>query len=119
MVKITFLDNNTFLVNNNGGKEYFNQYINIITNKLLYCAKPYLKDNGGWIFHYNKLDEVKQCFNNNIIYTNKYTPPLYSDMGKDMKLQPYDYQKEAIYSAINNKEELLVLPCGAGTFLGI
>lgn len=31
-----------------------------------------------------------------------------------MKLQPYEYQKEAIYAGIQEKETLMVLPCGSG-----
>ena len=120
MIKIKFLENNTFLVRNNGGIKSFNKYINIIYSKLLYCAKPNFKDkSGGWIFHYNKLEEVKQAFND-IEYENEYIEPPYKNIGSDMKLQPYDYQKEAIHFAINNENALLVLPCGAGkTVIGI
>lgn len=115
MIKIKFLDNNTFLVRNNGGIKYFNKYINIITKKLLYCAIPCFEKNGGWIFNINKLDEIKSYFKN-IKYENEYIAPKYQEMGKNMKLQPYDYQKEAINFAIENENALLVLPCGAGDF---
>ena len=118
MIKIKFLDDGTFLVKNNGGISYFNEYINIISKKLLYCAKPCTDKFGGWIFNISKLDEVKSYFKD-IEYENEFIPPVYDDIGKDMKLQPYNYQKEAIYFAINNKEALLVLPCGAGKFFDL
>lgn len=111
MIKIRFLDNNEFLVRNGDSKGIF-KYLAIISTKLLYYAKPCLS--GGWIFHYNNLNKVLNAFDNNVVYENEYTPPPYADMGKNMLLQPYDYQKEAIYFAINIKEGLLVLPCGSG-----
>ena len=113
MIKIKFLDNNMFLVHNNGGQAYFNTYINIIFSKLFNFAKPNHGKGGGWIFPYSRLEDVKACFND-IVYENEYNPPDYMNIGKDMKLQPYEYQKEAINFAINNNEGLLVLPCGAG-----
>lgn len=113
MIRIRFLENNKFLVRFNGDISYFNSYIRIIISKLLYCAKPNMEQTGGWIFPYNKLDEVKSYFND-VVYENDYIPPVYLDMGKNMKLQPYEYQKEAIYFAIENKEALMVLPCGSG-----
>lgn len=114
MIKIRFLDNNEFLVRFNGDRKYFMDYISKITSKLLYCAEPNLDKTGGWTFHYLKLEEVKKVFNDQVEFENDYTPPVYSDMGKNMKLQPYDYQKEAIYFAINNLNALMVLPCGSG-----
>lgn len=113
MIKIKFLENYNFLVKFNGDLKNFNNYIRIITTKLLYCAKPNIERTGGWIFSYDKLDEVVSYFND-VVYENEYTPPVYFEMGKDMKLQPYLYQKEAIYFAIENKEALMVLPCGSG-----
>lgn len=114
MIRIRFLDNNKFLVRYNGKPENLFSYLAIITTKFIYCAKPNFDPNGGWIFHYNKLQDVLDAFDNNVVYENEYIEPIYSDMGKDMKLQPFDYQKEAIYFAIANKEALLVLPCGSG-----
>ena len=38
----------------------------------------------------------------------------YQSMGVWMKLQPYDYQKETIKFCLDNRESLIVLPCGAG-----
>lgn len=41
-------------------------------------------------------------------------------IGEGMKLSPYEFQKEAIFSCINNKSRLIMLPCGAGkTAIGL
>lgn len=112
MIKIWFLDNNEFLVRNGNSKGIF-KFLAIISTKLLYYAKPNLS--GGWIFHYNNFNRVLKTFDGEeIVYENEYYPPPYAEMGKSMKLQPYDYQKEAIYFALNVREALLVLPCGSG-----
>lgn len=113
IITLKFLDNNQFLVRFSGDRKFFNNYINIITKRLLYCAIPNNSPLGGWIFHYSKLEEIKKLFGN-ILYENEYIEPNYMSMGKDMKLQPYEYQKEAIYYAINNLNSLMVLPCGSG-----
>lgn len=113
MIKIKFLDNNMFLVKFNGNIAGFDNYINVITSKLIYCAKPNKDKLGGWIFHHSKLQEVLSYFKD-VVYDNEYIPPIYFNMGKDMKLQPYEYQKEAIYFALQNREALMVLPCGSG-----
>lgn len=36
------------------------------------------------------------------------------DIGKLMKLQPYLYQKEAIYFGLTKQNALIILPCGSG-----
>ena len=113
MIKIRFLDNNKFLVRFNGNQEDIFKYLAIISNNVYY-AMPNFDEDGGWIFHYNKFNDIINAFNNKVHYENEYFPPKYNDIGKNMKLQPYDYQKEAIYYAIENKDALLVLPCGAG-----
>lgn len=113
MIKIRFLENNNFLVRFNGREEEIFEYLAIITANFLYCSKPNVPRE-GWIFHYSKLQEVLYKFNNRVVYENTYTPPVYAEIGKDMKLQPYDYQKEAIHFALKSKETLLVLPCGSG-----
>jgi superfamily II DNA or RNA helicase len=59
------------------------------------------------------LDEVK-------VVKTSYDNSAYADMGKTMKLQPYDYQKEAIKFGIDNHNILIVYPCGSGkTPIGI
>lgn len=111
MIKIRFLENNIMLIRFNGDKKYFIWYVTIMLKRFSYCSKPH--KGGGWELHYNKLSDIQKAFKD-IVYENEYTPPVYAEMGKDMKLQPYDYQKEAIYFAVENREALLVLPCGSG-----
>ena len=94
MIKIRFLDNNKFLVRFNGNQEDIFKYLAIISNNVYY-AMPNFDEDGGWIFHYNKFNDIINAFNNKVHYENEYFPPKYNDIGKNMKLQPYDYQKEA------------------------
>ena len=112
-ITLKYLKNNQFLIRYNGDRRQFDLYINTIMNKLIYCAKANTDACGGWIFHYSKLEEIKSLFDT-ILYQNEYLEPDYMSMGQDMKLQPYEYQKEAIYYAINNLNSLMVLPCGSG-----
>ena len=66
-----------------------------------------------WIVSKDHLEDIKSKFD----YTIKENP--WDSIGTDMKLQPYPYQKEAIYYALNNPNSLLILPTGAGkTYIG-
>ena len=60
-----------------------------------------------WIVSKDHLEDIKSKFD----YTIKENP--WDSIGTDMKLQPYPYQKEAIYYALNNTNSLLMLPTGA------
>lgn len=67
-----------------------------------------------WIISKDHFEDIKSKFE----YTIKINP--WDSIGADMKLQPYPYQKEAIYYALNNPNSLLILPTGAGkTTIGI
>lgn len=112
MIKIRFLDNNKFNVRFNGNQKDIFEYLAIISKNIYYAMPNF--DEGGWIFHYSKFNDIVKAFSNKVVYENEYNPPEYLDMGKNMKLQPYDYQKEAIHYAINSRNALLVLPCGSG-----
>lgn len=61
-----------------------------------------------WIVPKEYLKNIKSKFK----HTIKINP--WDSIGISMKLQPYPYQKEAIYYAINNPNSLLILPTGAG-----
>lgn len=52
----------------------------------------------------------------NLIKNKKLKPRknVWDDMGATMKLQPFPYQKEAIYHAIHNPNTLMILPVGSG-----
>lgn len=112
MINVRFLDNNKFHIRFNGNQEDIFKYLAIIS-KNVYYAMPNFEE-GGWIFHYNKFNDIIKAFDNKVVYENEYNPPTYINIGKNMKLQPYDYQKEAIEYAVNSRNALLVLPCGAG-----
>lgn len=61
-----------------------------------------------WIVPKNYLEQIKNDFE----YEIKINP--WDNIGSNMKLSPYPYQKEAIYYAINNPQCLMILPPGAG-----
>ena len=60
-----------------------------------------------WIVSKDHFENIKSKFD----YTIKENP--WDSIGSHMKLQPYPYQKEAIYYALNNTNSLLMLPTGA------
>lgn len=112
------LKNNLYLIRFKGAKNQFNEYI---TNVMKLPGKQWSVENNCWVIpkeshHYLEryfkkieyLEEVKE------INRAKTTASDYADMGKSMKLQPYDYQKEAIKFAIDTHETLIVYPCGSG-----
>lgn len=61
-----------------------------------------------WIVFKDYFEDIKSKFE----YTIKINP--WNSIGADMKLQPYPYQREAIYYALNNPNSLLILPTGSG-----
>ena len=70
--------------------------------------------NSEWIVPKSYLEDVQSNFE----YELQVNP--WDNMGADLKLAPYPYQKEAIYYAINNTNSLLILPTGSGkTPIGI
>lgn len=85
---------------------------------LEYAAKlAYIKDLAwdrkhlAWECSIAAYDFVTQVFSSNIDQ---------KDIGSEMKLTPYVYQKKLIYDIVNHKELLLVSPCGSGkTIIGI
>ena len=81
-------------------KEFISYMISIKAHK-----KPKGPD---WIVSKDHFEDIKSKFE----YTIKINP--WDSIGTNMKLQPYPYQKEAIYYALNNPNSLLILPTGAG-----
>ena len=69
--------------------------------------KKYNLKLGGW--QVPNLDEVKNIFDltDEAQEDNK-------DMGRNLKYEPYPYQKETIKYCLDHFSALLVLPCGAG-----
>ena len=80
-------------------KEFISYMISIKAHK-----KPKGPD---WIVSKDHFEDIKSKFE----YTIKINP--WDSIGTNMKLQPYPYQKEAIYYALNNPNSLLILPTGA------
>lgn len=70
------------------------------------------KKNGpDWLLPISYKEELQQQFNTKEIVHE------WDDIGADMKLSPYPYQKEAIHYALNNPRSLLLLPVGSGKTL--
>lgn len=132
-----------FLVSFCGKKTEFNAYINKIMSVK---NKSYDFESNSWIFDRDNISLIKKHFGiqdpivpikNHAAKAAPSTLPKkaivpdafqginnsakdYESIGKDMKLKPYSYQKEAIKFCLDQKEALLVLPCGAGkTAVGI
>ncbi|PTY93005.1 DEAD/DEAH box helicase [Heyndrickxia sporothermodurans] len=118
-----------YLVSFNGAKHQFNDYINKVMSVE---DKQYDFERRCWKFDEKGIEIVRQLFEvkqkpkkpkADVIQANpraKKNISGFADVGKNMKLQPYDYQKEAIKFGIDNKEILIVYPCGAGkTPIGI
>lgn len=88
-----------------GNNEDYLSYVNYIAS-LEDSYKDY--NDKGWIVPKDYLDTIKENFQ------IQFKKEDWDDIGKDMKLQPFPYQKEVIYHALNNPEYMLVLPPGAG-----
>jgi len=111
VIKVTQLNNN-HLISFNGEKKDFNQYMFLLSK--VERKKYSLKDK-GWVVP--DLIEIKNIFDYKEVEQNvtvQIDDSKYRDIGKNMKLQPYPYQKEAIKFCIDNLKALLVLPCGSG-----
>lgn len=106
-----------------GTKRQFNEYINKV---MALPDKEWDITEKCWTIPISKKPFLENAFKN-VEYleevnndTKVTTVTDYDDMGKNMKLTPYDYQKEAIKFALDNKNILIVYPCGSGkTPIGI
>lgn len=61
-----------------------------------------------WIIPKNYLNDLNNKFETKIIKNR------WDNIGANMKLTPYPYQKEAIYYTLKNPNSLLILPAGSG-----
>lgn len=114
MIKIEFLDYNTFKIKYTGNDpKNFNIYIYKLSKSNLIRQAKIIP--GGYVFYISNLNKIQELFNE-IIYINESIPSPYEVVCADFKLPPYPYQKEIISRAINNKTSLIVLPCGAGNY---
>lgn len=64
----------------------------------------------GWQLPKCYLPDLENIFKEHIEFISN----PWDDIGVDMKLPPYAYQKETIHYAVNNPNSLLVLPTGSG-----
>lgn len=99
-----------------GKRHQFNDYINKVMSVE---EKDYDFENKAWVFDENGIKTIRTLFKvpekpSAIPVSTKKEVTGYEDMGKNMKLQPYEYQKEAIKYILDTKEALLILPCGSG-----
>lgn len=120
-------ENNWYFVSFKGAKHQFNSYINRIMS---IEDKHYDFERKCWKFDEQGIEKVRRLFEIkekskkkqvDVIQTAPRSEATdYDDIGQSMKLQPYGYQKEAIKFGLDNKEVLIVYPCGAGkTPIGI
>lgn len=108
----------TLLVRFKGKKQQFNEYINKVMSL---PEKEWNIQERCWSIPKSSLSALHSMFKD-IEFLEEVKPKTnktsdikdYEDMGKSMKLQPYDYQKEAIKFAIDTHEILIVYPCGSG-----
>lgn len=97
-----------YKVKYNGSKNSFMTFINYMCkNKEAYKEKDI-----GWKLPKCYLPELQELFSNIDIVSEPW-----DYIGKTLKYEPFDYQKETIYFALNNPQSLLILGCGAGKSL--
>ena len=116
------LKNGKYLIKFRGKKQQFNEYINKI---MKLPKKDWDLDNKCWSIPQGDLPLLQKFFkdidfleeiqlkDNNIVKSKRKITG-YENMGKSMKLSPYNYQKEAIKFSLDSLNSLLVLPCGSG-----
>jgi N12 class adenine-specific DNA methylase len=112
-----------YLVRFTGSKSQFTEYIKKIS---AVKSKAWDNETKSWIIPKTDFPAVVKSFKY-IEYVEEAAPDDVSasyeriaGIGDDLKLPPYEYQKEAIQFSLNNPETLLILPCGAGkTVVGI
>lgn len=111
--KISKFSCNIILDNNDNCNEFFS----IISNDENIRYNMY---SGKWNIDISYIKEFQNKYGEDIevVTKEKMVIAKYSKMinliGKNMKLQPYLYQKESIYFCLNNINSLMILPCGAG-----
>jgi SNF2 family DNA or RNA helicase len=118
------LKNNYYVVRFKGEKRQFTEYINKVMS---IPSKKYNFDEKCWMIPKEDIVMLQTRFKD-ILYLEqvdncvpkKVNASEYQNIGAMMKLQPYDYQKQAIKFAIDQKNALIILPCGSGkTPIGI
>jgi hypothetical protein len=110
------LKGNFYSVKFRGKKNQFTEYINKIMS---ITTKQYNFEDKCWMIPKQELTLLQSKFKD-IEYLEEVFDIVkkkvidYGDIGKQMKLQPFEYQKEAIKFAVDNKNALIIFPCGSG-----
>ena len=111
MINITKRDSSSSYIEYKG--ELNNKYI-MLRAIAYYMDKCKRIDENNWIVTNEVLPLLEQCFELQYITLD------WENIGQGLKYEPYGYQKEAAYFAINNPESLMILGTGFGkTFLAI
>ena len=110
---------NRYLVWFNGEKDEFNEYLQRI---MQIDNKEFVTKSRAWLIDQSELRQLEYHFGTIENKSPNQTKSLegYKEMGKHMKLPPFEYQQEAIKFAYDNKNVLIKYPCGSGkTPIGI
>lgn len=120
------LNGYSYAVSFAGTKKQFNPYMKIVGSIM---DKKYDFTRNAWTFKEQQyrilqalIDEAmpKKKTPAAIISTQHKNVQNYDDLGNDMKLPPYAYQKETMKFGLDTFNSLLILPCGSGkTPIGI
>lgn len=135
LINVNQLDDNRYEIEFNSSVRT-NKYFSDYTALLGRIKSSYDASSNKWIIDQNGLQEfekldallfpkkvasiaakpIKSKINKSVenALSVSHTITNYSSMGSMMKLQPYDYQKEIIKFIIDNKNALIVAPCGSG-----
>ena len=104
MIQILKLNNNIGVNHIGNDKEEFLKFFNIIKS----CNAKKDPQTNYFVIDSQYLDLIESEFETETILQP------WEDMGADMKLPPYSYQKEAIYFCLNNLNSLIIYPPGTG-----
>lgn len=104
MILITDLGNNISVSYNGDNLLECRRFIRYMIDN-----KAYKKLNScEWIISKEYLKGIQDNFETELL------KHPWDDIGEDMKLKPYPYQKESIYYTLINPTSLLILPPGSG-----
>lgn len=104
MIQILKLNNNIGVNHIGNDKKEFLKFFSIIKS----CNAKRDPQTNYFIIDSQYLDLIESEFETETILQP------WEDMGADMKLPPYSYQKEAIYFCLNNLNSLIIYPPGTG-----
>ena len=104
MIQILNLNNNIGVTHVGNNKEEFLRFFDIIKS----CNAQRDSQSNCFVVDSKFKELFQEQFETQIIQQP------WEEMGADMKLPPFSYQKEAIYFGLNNLNSLMILPPGTG-----